>query len=72
MNNYSLQVEKEAYEMVKRYGKNIAKNMARGTAEMYNEDIKKLKLYDPHRINHLQNQMFFWADVARCIDHVKV
>lgn len=67
MPSYLQEVEKEAYLMIRKYGKKRAEEEAILTAESYIEDINNLEYYNAEKIALWDKRKFFWLEVAKCV-----
>ena len=67
IHGYLQEVEKEAYTMIQKYGKERAEEEAILTAESYIEDINNFKYYNAEKINLWDKRKFFWLEVAKCV-----
>jgi hypothetical protein len=65
-----LQIEKEAYLMNKKYGKEKAIQEAKNIAESYIKDIEALPYFDVEKIDKWRFKKMFWLSVASKIENL--
>lgn len=64
--SFNQEVEKKAYLMVKKYGKE-AEKIAIGYANDWIEQINELKYYDGEKIKRMDDRKWYWLAVASAV-----
>lgn len=67
MPSFTQEVEKEAYLMIKDYGKVEAEKVAIEYANDWVEEINSLEYYDGEKIKRMNNRKMYWLTVANVI-----
>lgn len=67
MPSFIQEVEKEAYLMIKKYGKAEAEKVAVGYANDWIKEINELKHYNGENIKRMDYRKWYWLTVASAI-----
>jgi hypothetical protein len=67
MPSFIQEVEKEAYLMIKKYGKEYAEKTAIGYANDLIKDINALPYYDKDKVSSIDSKKWYWLTVASAI-----
>jgi hypothetical protein len=67
MPSFIQEVEKEAYLMIKKYGKENAEKIAIGYANDWIKNINTLPYYDKDKVSSMDIKKWYWLTVASAI-----
>lgn len=67
MPSFIQKVEKEAYLMIKEYGKEEAEKVALSYVNVWVKEINELKHYDSEKIKRMDDRKWYWLTVASAI-----